>query len=87
MAKLSIKLEIDPSSLIARIEALAAHVNAAPIGDPVAELAAELGEIDASTDILVATDFKGGRVIASFEPAGNLAKLLAAFEAERGVAS
>lgn len=81
MAEIIAKLSMDPSGLLERIEALAEHVSAAPIGDPIADLAAEVGEIDASTDIRVTACVQGDAIVATFEPAGNLARMLDAFEA------
>lgn len=86
MAQVEIKIEMDVHGLLSRIDNLAAHVNGAEPGDSVADLAAQIGEIDIETDIVVSTRFHKGKVICEFAPAGNLARLLLAFDAERGVA-
>jgi hypothetical protein len=86
MAEIKMKLNMDSQGLLQRIEALAEHCNSAPLGDPVAELAREIGEIDASTDVSYSAEMQDGVMCVTFSPAGNLARLLAAHEAQSGVA-
>ncbi|MES2814464.1 MAG: hypothetical protein V4720_06180 [Pseudomonadota bacterium] len=76
-----LKLSVDPSGLLARIEALAAHCATAPIGDPICRLAVEVGEINADTDVRVTRTVEGETVVVTFDPVGNLARMLEAFEA------
>ena len=80
---MQVKFSCDSNLLIARIEALAEHVNQAKPGDPVAEIAREIGEIDASTDVEIVLAWKDGALTATCRPFGNLARLLEAFEARQ----
>jgi hypothetical protein len=83
MAKVTytIQCRVDVDNLLSRIERLAAHVDSAAKDDPVRQLAAEIGEIDASTDIKQTTARDGDILAVTFEAHGNLAKMLAVFEA------
>lgn len=76
----TIQCRIDVDGLLAQIERLAAHVDAAPADDPVRLLAAKIGEIDADTDIKRTTIKEGDTVAVTFEAHGNLARLLLELE-------
>lgn len=85
MATWIVQLKIDAESLAVRVSAMAEYLDAldrdAPT--PFGRLAMEIGEIDLMTStrlIKVAGGF-------ALEPTGALARLLEAFEAERGVAA
>lgn len=79
--KHTIEVRIDPSGLLSRIERLADHVANAPDDDPVKILACEIGEINADTDLKQSLERNGEVLVVTIQEQGNLAKILAAFEA------
>lgn len=77
---LSIPIHTNLNGLIERVEGLAVHVGAAEVGDPVAEMARAIGEIDLDTCIEMQTEFRSGTIYCDVSPIGDLAKLLNAYE-------
>jgi hypothetical protein len=80
MAEMTMTYSLEVDKLLARVDALFAHVASAMDGDPVKDLASEVGEIDVDADTEILTDFKNGALIVTLEPRGNLARLLDVFE-------
>jgi len=80
MTELSISLWTNAKALLARVEALAAYVERAPEGDPLAEMAAEIGEIDMDRDVEFETRWEEGHIVCDVVAIGELARMLHVFD-------
>lgn len=84
MAKINVnlKIEVETSPLLKRIEAMGKYIDDHPLGVPCpfVDLAMEIGDIDAKADVSWQVKKGGDRCCLEAVPKGNLARLLAAFD-------
>lgn len=79
--QMNVKLIVAANSFAMRVNALSEHIKNAPAGDPVADMAREIGEIDLAECISASSETTADSVTCDFTPTGDLARLLSAFEA------
>lgn len=83
MATLELKVQFDPNGLLKQIETMAEYLEGAEVGQPCpfVDLAKEIGEINADTDITFATEKTADGIVLVAEARGDLARLLETFKA------
>ena len=81
MVEVRVKVDASECNALAdRIERMANYIENAPVGDPVAEMAREAGEISAEESISLSVERMDGKYVVCARPIGSLADILAAYE-------
>lgn len=79
---LHLKVDTDAvSALLGRVTALAEYIGNADVGDPIAELARSVGELQVEDSIKINARFASGRVVVDAVAIGALKDMLDAYDA------